>query len=218
MDNRQSTIDIPADLIDLHQDIRKLSTNFPVDVKHAGVPHAVFRISIQTLSEKYEDSQDQQALYQLARTHLEHGHYIVGRLRTLAMRTDVLDSAIKFITKHKQVHPLIQDHESARILAYIVTSRVHLITEKMALPIMHHVGDLVEQWTGVTLGMKEINSLEFMVGFLYGPAVWPLCREDVKIQRMLPTHLWRLGIPLSKITEPAQPRYHTAIPLPTDFI
>lgn len=182
--------DLPEDLVKLEEECLFIRTN-PEHVQNFWLTGKLMRGILQ-----YDDSKDPKILGSLSRSQLYFAECVFNRYEHPKLYYSTLDKTIQFITEKNQTYHLVQNHDTAQLLASLCITRTQYVnTIPKPHPKEHNVGDVLSQWCGQSVDEKHWGSLDAIVDYLYGPLVLDLYRNDVH-DDYLGRYLWEQGVPL----------------------
>lgn len=107
--------------------------------------------------------------------------------------TNLFEPALRLLADSNKFDSFTNNDTYAKLIAYAcLRTAVHgPITGESS---RQQALRVLTKWRSEPVDPRHIASLENAVNFIYGPATWSLCREDVMRDEQLPAHLWSLGL------------------------
>lgn len=141
----------------------------------------------------YRDSRDTNIHTALAEHLLNRLEHRLFNPKHAIFPTNLFEVTLQLLTNTQQIDVFINNPRYASLIAHACL-RVAVTSGTAGEKARNQALQVLTEWTGAPVNSIHMASLKNAVDFIYGPAIWPLCREDVTRDEQFPSHLWSLKL------------------------
>lgn len=145
--------------------------------------------------ESYLDSDNEAAQAVVLKHSLHYLEAVLTIGRPQSHQVKYMDYTILLASKSKRVREVLEDERYANLMVCLCASRAFFTGNKDAPDKFETLKRMLADWLGKRFPENTAVTLESMVDYCYGPAVWALYHDQVHIIQDLPSYLWKLTIP-----------------------
>lgn len=187
--------------------MNKSQNALPLEIMEVGMAYEVYLKSESAYTlytnrfyralDLYDKSEEPVVQQELTKYWLKHFHHWIDKDGVNELIVKEMDRFIGFVARHDLTSKYFNEPQDALLLGALCVARINLRDSGMPHPKEYNVAQLLQQWSGQCVPEDTTRSIEKAVSFIYGPACWALCRDDVVFDYEMPKYIWDKKIPIS---------------------
>lgn len=189
---------------EIDEDLEALKNAYQSWIRYDTVKSVLaFKLILKQTTDEYENTTDDRVRDELIAHWLKYFNYLTNVPIKTVFENDAhsIDLFVSFLMKTERLEELKKDSLASSVLAFISVCRGFYCEQGTPLPPFNNVRYMLDKWCGKSIPEDTLKNTASVVDFIYGPACWDLYRNDVDRDNEMPSHLFKLGLPLNGLTK-----------------
>lgn len=162
---------LPEDLLLVRNNIQQHFSTDPSSIRS-------YIGDIRDLTEKYKNSSDKEILESLVQCWIPQIHFFVFGSKNPKFLLSDMHLFIEFVTNTEMTRTAVAGYENEKIMSGLCMNLVELARRGRYPAVTKKVDILLQQWTLKPIKDDTLSSMQGIIDYLYGPAIWAIYREE----------------------------------------